>query len=152
MIKFEGVIRRKLQNIDFPNTFPDLEMKNIKSLLSILSCTLGYSVVFCFPALADQCSYITKEQGLNALSRLDLNQTIYLLCEPCGETTPEPLTIETLSMETVNYQDFWQIKANDRGIDLAYVFIDSGIEGNLINLAAISDCEATSVSPILSQE
>ena len=52
-------------------------MKNIFSLLSILSCTLGYCAVLCFPALADQCSYITKEQASTAISRLNLNQTIF---------------------------------------------------------------------------
>ena len=124
-------------------------MKNIQSLWSILSCTLSCYAVLCFPALADQCSYITKEQATTAISRLELDRTIYLLCEPCGETNPQPMKIETLAMETVEYQDFWQVKVNDRGIDLAYVFIDSGVDDNLINLAAVSNCQATRVSPVL---
>ncbi|MDJ0744069.1 MAG: hypothetical protein QNJ32_11975 [Xenococcaceae cyanobacterium MO_167.B27] len=124
-------------------------MINVKSFLSIFGCTLSYCTLLCVPALADQCSYITKEQALTAVSRLNLNQTIYLLCEPCGEEIPKPTRIENLSIEIVNYQDYWQVKVNDRGIDLAYVFIDSGIDGNLINLAAISDCQARSVSTVL---
>ncbi len=127
-------------------------MKNIFSLLSIFSCTLGYYAVLCFPALADQCSYITKEQAIRAVSRLELNQTIYKLCEPCGEKNPQPMRIETLAIETVDYQDFWQVKVNNQGIDLAYVFIDSGVDGNFVNLAALSDCPATKVSPVLSQQ
>ncbi|MDJ0573506.1 MAG: hypothetical protein QNJ53_31320 [Pleurocapsa sp. MO_192.B19] len=127
-------------------------MKNIFSLLSILSCTLGYCAVPCFPALADQCSYITKEQASTAISRLNLNQTIYKLCEPCGEKNPQPTMIENLSMETVDGKDFWQVKVNAQGIDLAYVFIDSGIDGNFINLAAVANCTATRVSPVLSQQ
>ncbi len=126
-------------------------MEKVKSLLSILSCTVvGCYGLLCFPALADQCAYITKEQAKRAISRLNLNQTIYLLCEPCGEKMPQATVITNLSMETVDYQDFWQVKVNEKGIDLAYVFIDSGIEGNYwVNLAAVADCQAQSVSPVL---
>ena len=124
-------------------------MKNTKSLLSIFGCTVGYLTLLCLPALADQCSYITKEQAVTAVSRLDLNDIIYLLCEPCGETTPKLTIIKSLSAETVNYEEYWQVKVNNQGIDLAYVFIDAGIENNLVNLAAISDCPARSVSLVL---
>ena len=124
-------------------------VKKIKSLCSIFGCTLSYCAVLCFPALAVRCSYITKEQAKRAISRLKLNQTIYLLCEPCGEKTPQPTMITNLSMETVNYQNFWQVKVNDKGIDLAYVFVDSGIEDNLVNLAAGSNCKASDVSLVL---
>jgi hypothetical protein len=127
-------------------------MNNIKSFLSIFGWTLGYSAVICFPVLADQCSYITKEQALTAISRLNLDQTIYSLCEPCGEKIPEPIKIETLSIETVDEQNFWQVKVNDEGIDLAYVFINSGIDGNFVNLAAVANCQAGQVSPVLSPQ
>ena len=127
-------------------------MKNIKSLLSILSCTLSYYALLCLPVLADQCSYITKEQAIRAISRLKLNQTIYFLCEPCGEEKPQPTRITALSAETVNYQDYWQVKVNEQGIDLAYVFVNSGVDGNIINLAVIADCEATRVSSVLSPQ
>ena len=124
-------------------------MNNNKSLLSTFCCTVGYLTMLCLPALADQCSYITKEQALSAISRLNLNQIIYLLCEPCGETVPKLTVIKSLSAETVNYEKYWQVKVNNRGIDLAYVFVDSGIENNLVNLAAISNCPAQRVSPVL---
>jgi len=104
-------------------------MEKVKSLLSILSCTVvGCYGLLCFPALADQCAYITKEQAKRAISRLNLNQTIYLLCETYGEKIPQATRITNLSMETVDYQDFWQVKVNGKGMDLTYVFIDSGIE------------------------
>lgn len=52
---------------------------------------------------------------------------------------------------TSNYEDFWKVKVNGKGIDLAYVFIDSDIEDNLVNLAAIANCPAERVSPVLSE-
>ena len=52
-------------------------------------------------------------------------------------------------MEKVDYQDYWQIKVNGEGIDLAYVFVNSKIENKFVNLAAIADCPAQQVSPLL---
>ncbi len=126
-------------------------MNKIKSLLSIFGSTVSCVTLLCLPALADQCSYITKEQALTAVSRLNLNDTIYFLCEPCGETIPRSAVIKSLSATTVNYQDYWQVQVNDQGIDLAYVFVNSSIDNNLINLAAVSNCPARSVSTVLSE-
>lgn len=120
-------------------------MNKIEVLLAALvSVWLGAA-----PALADQCAYITKAQALTAVFRLNAGQTIYQLCEPCGETAATPVAIESLAISTVGYQDFWQVKINEEGIDLAYVFVESGIDNRLINLAAIAGCPATKVSPIL---
>ncbi|BAZ45165.1 hypothetical protein NIES4102_21830 [Chondrocystis sp. NIES-4102] len=128
-------------------------MKNTKSQLSIFGITLSYlTTILCTSALADQCAYITKEQAQTAVSRLNLDQTIYSFCEPCGDKIPQPMTIERLGIETVDYQDFWQVKVNNGGIDLAYIFIDSGVDGNFLNLAAVANCQATQVSPIISPQ
>lgn len=109
----------------------------------------SYILLLGLPALADQCSYITKEQALISLSRLNVGQTLYLFCEPCGDKNPKSTVIKSLSTETVGYQDYWQVKVNQQGIDLAYTFVESGINNYLLNLAAIAGCPATGVSPIL---
>lgn len=128
-------------------------MKSTKSLLSIFSVTLSYlATILCTSALADQCAYITKEQAQTAVSRLSLDLTIYSLCEPCGDKIPQPMTIESLGIETVDYQDYWQVKVNNEGIDLAYIYVNSGVDGNFLNLAAVANCQATQVSPILSPQ
>jgi hypothetical protein len=117
--------------------------------IKILLIAIGTLWLGAAPALADQCAYITKAQALTAVSRLNAGQTIYQLCEPCGETAATPAAIKSLAISTVGYQDFWQVKVNEEGIDLAYVFVESGIDNRLINLAAIAGCTATKVSPIL---
>lgn len=127
-------------------------MNKITSWFSNCTCTLGLLLTFSLPAFADQCAYITRKQAVNAISRLDLGQSIYFLCEPCGENIPQIAKITDLSMGTVGYEDFWQVNVNKKGIDLAYTFIDSGIENNLINLAAISNCPAELVSPTLLED
>ena len=117
--------------------------------LQTVACALSYTAIFTLPAIADQCSYLTKERALTAMARLNIGDTIYQLCEPCGEKTTQPTSIQNLSLEKVDFEDYWQVKINGEGIDLAYVFVDSGIENNFVNLAAIADCPAQQVSPLL---
>lgn len=100
-------------------------------------------------ALADQCSYITKEQSLKAIARLNVGQTIYEFCEPCGDKIPTALSIKELSAGTVGYENYWGVNVNGSNIDLAYTFIDAGINNQKINLAAVVGCPAASVSVIL---
>ncbi len=124
-------------------------MNKVKFYSLSITTALGWSICMSLTALADQCSYISKEQALNAIARLDIDQNLYFLCEPCGEKMPQLTKINHLSMEKVDYEDFWQIEVNHEGIDLAYVFVDSGVENNFVNLAAIANCPAQSVSPVL---
>lgn len=117
---------------------------------STLILTLITTVLVSSPAYGDQCAYITKEQALKAISFLNLKQTIYLFCEPCGDKVAQPLQIQSLSVATVDYEDFWEVSVNEKGIDLAYTFIESSLEKKSINLAAIAGCPARDVSPVLS--
>ncbi|MDJ0842902.1 hypothetical protein [Crocosphaera sp.] len=100
-------------------------------------------------AYGDQCSYVNKGQALKAATFLKLNQLIYLFCEPCGETVPQPVTIQSISVGTVSYEDFWQLSINDRGVDLAYTYIPSSLGQKPINLAALAGCPARDVSPFI---
>jgi len=84
-------------------------MNKINYWLSNCTFTLGYLITFALSAFADQCAYITQEQAIDAISRLSLEQNIYFLCEPCGETMPKLVEISDLSMGTVDYKNFWQV-------------------------------------------
>ena len=100
-------------------------------------------------ALADQCAYITKEQSLAAIARLNLGNTIYQFCEPCGDIKPTPVSIQELSATSTGYEDYWEVKVNGSNIDLAYTFIDARINNRKINLAAVVGCPASNVNVIL---
>lgn len=115
----------------------------------MFSLSIGTLAFFSLPAFADQCAYISKKQALEAVSRLQVGQTLYHLCEPCGETVPKVVTIESLSVGTVGYEDFWQVQVNNEGIDLAYVYIETNPRKPPINLAAVSGCPTTDVSRFL---
>lgn len=116
-----------------------------RAIFLALCFTGGFSL----SALADQCAYINKAQALAAVSRLNLGQTVYQFCQPCGDRQPEPLLIKTLSMGTTGYKDFWEVQINGSGIDLAYTFVNAGIKDQKVNLAAVAGCPALDVSTTL---
>jgi hypothetical protein len=116
-------------------------------LISLCVC-LG----FANEAWADRCAYVSKEQALAAVSRLQVGQTIYQLCEPCGDRVPNPISIQALSAATTGSQDFWEVKVNDASIDLAYIFVHSANSDRKINLAAAIGCPARDVSIVLPEK
>lgn len=117
----------------------------LNPILLSLCLTLGIGS----KALADQCSYITKEQSLAAVARLKVGQTIYQFCQPCGDQAPTPVSIKDLSAGTTGYQNYWEVKVNSSNIDLAYTYVDAGIGNQKINLAAVVGCPASNVSVLL---
>jgi hypothetical protein len=123
----------------------------MKTICSITIACIS-SLVITLPALADQCAYVTKEEALSAVSHIDLGDTIYELCEPCGDTQPTAVEVRSLAVRTVDYEDFWEVAINNNGIDLAYVFVESKIDSPPINLAAVSGCSANDISPVLPEE
>jgi hypothetical protein len=121
-------------------------MDSVRSLS--LSIFLGLTVSL--PAFADQCSGISKQQALLAVARLNVGQTIYELCEPCGETRPKALYISSLAAQTAGSKnEYWSVAVNGKSIDLAYIFIKSGRSGQLFNLARATSCPASDVSNTL---
>jgi hypothetical protein len=119
------------------------------NLAKSLSLGIFSSLLMSLPALADQCAYITKEQATLIASKLQVGQTLYELCEPCGETRPKAVKIASLSAEKVDYKDFWEVQVNNKGIDLAYRFIELNTDGQAVNLAFIAGCPTKGVSNTL---
>lgn len=121
-------------------------MNNFKSLSFYCASTLGFCLVFAIPALADQCSYVTDNQALNAKERLEMDREFLAFCELCDDEKPELKVAKKISVEKVNFKDYWQVKVNDQGIDLAYTYVQLEPEGEHINLAAIVGCSTTGVT------
>ena len=119
----------------------------IQKLLKVISLGVGFTFTIGSAVYADQCAYTSKQQAIAAVSRLDEGQTIYELCEPCGDAVPKALKIKSVSAGTVGYEFLWGVKVNDRNIDLAYTYIDDGKNKNRkVNLANLASCPASDVS------
>lgn len=118
----------------------------IKKLFKVISLGLGFTLVGS-AVYADQCAYTSKQQAIAAVSRLEKGQTIYQLCEPCGDTVPKALRINSVSAGTVGYESYWGVQVNNSNIDLAYTYINDGNNKNKkVNLANLASCPASDVS------
>ncbi|MBA2748472.1 MAG: hypothetical protein H0U45_06960 [Tatlockia sp.] len=118
----------------------------IKKLFKVVFLGFGFTLVGS-AVYADQCAYTSKQQAIAAVSRLEKGQTIYQLCEPCGDTIPKALKINAVSAGTVGYRSYWGVQVNNSNIDLAYTYIDDGNNKNRkVNLANLASCSASDVS------
>lgn len=94
-------------------------------------------------SMADQCSYVAKAQAKLALKMVLETTTLQTLCEPCGETIAKKVAYKDVGVRDVNYQGYWQLHADGKGLDLAYTYV------NGLNLAQLVGCTATGVSASL---
>lgn len=122
---------------------------NIQKLGKVVVLGIGCTLALSWAAFADQCAYITKQQAIAAVSRLEKGQTIYKLCEPCGEI-PQAVKINSVSAGTVGYENYWGVKVNEQNIDLAYTYINtSNNKERKVNLATLARCPAQNVSSFI---
>jgi hypothetical protein len=70
-------------------------------------------------------------------------------CQPCGDTAPQPLKITDLAAETVESENYWQVRVNGNGIDLAYSYIPLPKSNSKVNIAALVKCPTQKVSPLV---
>jgi hypothetical protein len=135
-----------------------LGLKRQLSLAIVTTLSMCLSAVF---ARADQCALVSKQQALAAMSRLEVGDTIYNLCELCGEKQPSSIVIDKVELTNDPSSKLWQIEINDRQIDFAYTYVlakapsdrpsRSQLERNsYINLSLVARCPATGFKPILS--
>jgi MYXO-CTERM domain-containing protein len=111
--------------------------------LALLSGTLLATTT----ARADQCGYVTEAQAEDALALVEAGAHLVEYCEPCGEQ-PVSVSVETIAAAPAGFESYWEVKVNDTGIDLAYVFVENG-DGNWVNLAHMVDCPVDGVSCVL---
>ncbi len=89
-------------------------MRKIAVVILILTFTLT--------AFADQAAYITKNQAERAVALLKEKTQIKHYCAPCDDKSIRTEEIQTIEAAPAGYEDFWEVKINGEGIDLAYVY------------------------------
>lgn len=83
---------------------------------------ISAALVLAVPVFADQAAYISEKEAKKAVKLLKDEKMIIHFCEPCGDTSQEAVVIETIEAVKTGYEDYWEVKVNGKGIDLAYVF------------------------------
>jgi hypothetical protein len=115
----------------------------IKALL-----VLTVLAIFAVAAYADQAAYITQAQAEKAAAFLTGKMQIRHYCAPCDDKGDRVEDIKTVVAAPVGYQDFWEVKVNGDGIDLAYVYFQTE-DGKWKNLAKELDIKVSDVPKYL---
>jgi len=109
-------------------------------------------------ALADQCAWVTKDQGDRAAALLRAGPAAFLeYCEPCGDApptkaSPKPIAIDATGQRAIEVRsvndDAVEVFVNGSEVDLAYTFVRRGTD-EWRNVARLVGCEATDVSDVV---
>jgi hypothetical protein len=91
-------------------------------------------MILAISILGDQAAYISKADAQKTATFLKDKGEILNYCEPCDDKSKTLTKIETVEAASANYQDFWEVKVNGEGIDLAYVYFKNK-DGKWKNLA-----------------
>jgi len=70
--------------------------------------------------------------------------TFLSYCEPCQNDTPRNISISSVTIEDVNYENYWQVLVNKKSIDLAYIFVKEN--DTWVNLAHKINLQVRGVS------
>lgn len=93
-------------------------MRSIKHI----ALALVISAFAATAVLADQAAWITKEQAEKAVALLKDKKQIRHYCNPCKDKGDKVEDIETVDLAKIEDEDYWEVKINGEGVDLAYVY------------------------------
>ncbi len=79
-------------------------------------------LIFALTAFADQAAYITEKQAKKAVKLLKNKKLIKHYCKPCDDQSKRSEEIVTIEAVPTGYEDYWEVRVNGAGIDLAYVY------------------------------
>lgn len=99
-------------------------------------------------AYADQAAFITQAQAEKAAAFLTGKMQIRHYCAPCDDKDDRVEDIKNVVAEPAGYQDYWEVKVNGEGIDLAYVYFQTN-DGKWKNLAKELDIKVSDVPKYL---
>lgn len=85
-------------------------------------CAILMMLVLPIIALADQAAYITKAEAERAAALLKTAKQIKHYCALCEDKSVRTEDVETVESAAAGYQNYWEVKINGEGIDLAYVY------------------------------
>lgn len=120
-------------------------------MLKKLAVVLVLSLMLSLTAFADQAAYVTKSQAEKAAAFLKSQKQIRHYCAPCDDKGDKIEDVKEVSAAPAGYQDFWEVKVNGDGIDLAYVYFQTK-DGKWKNLAKELDIKVDDVPKFLDKD
>ena len=119
--------------------------KSMKPKLTLFAILLAF---FTTTVFADQAAYITRAQAEKAAAFLKDKGEIRHYCAPCDDKGDRTDAIATVEAVDAGYQNYWEVKVNGEGIDLAYVYFKTK-KGKWKNLAKELDVKVRDVPKFL---
>lgn len=101
------------------------------------------------PAFADQAAWISRNEASRALKELAEATSIKHFCAPCDDQSVTDEAIENIGLFRVEGQNYWEIRVNGKGIDLAYVYFQK--RGRWVNAAMAARIKVSDVPRELSR-
>ncbi len=77
---------------------------------------------FAAPTFADQAAWVSRAQAAKALEILARHEMIKHYCAPCGDKAAVDERIESIGLFPIRGENYWEIRINGKGVDLAYVY------------------------------
>jgi hypothetical protein len=110
-------------------------------------------------ARADQCAWVSGEVAQRAKEALRPGKRVIDYCEPCKgkhRGTRRPKKIAKVEVKVIKSRHtaevFHEVVVNGRGVDLAYLFLESPTSSQFDNVALKVGCPARDVSATLDPE
>ncbi len=120
----------------------------LKTQLRQAIAVLVVGALFTVSTFADQAAYITKAQADKAAAFLKDKKQIRHYCAPCDDKGDRVEEIAKVEAVKVDYQHYWEVQVNGKGIDLAYVYFQAK-DGKWKNLARELDVKVKDVPKTL---
>lgn len=124
-----------------------MDTQFMKKFITI-GLVLAFTLTLSLTAFADQAAYITEKQAKKAAEFLKKKDKIKHFCAPCGDKESRVEEIETVEAVPTGYENYWEVKVNGKGIDLAYVYYELK-KGKWKNLAKKMKIKVSDVPKII---
>lgn len=98
---------------------------------------------------ADQAAYLSKEEAQRGYALIPTGGEIRHFCAPCGDTTWRAEEVRRKSIDKTDFQDYYEVRVNGVGVDLAYVYVPEG--DRWVNVARRAGIEVSDVPETLDQ-
>ncbi|MDM7923162.1 MAG: hypothetical protein QUS14_12755 [Pyrinomonadaceae bacterium] len=96
------------------------------------------------PVFADQAAWVSRAEAERALKLLASQQVVRHYCAPCGDKSVRSEVVESIGLFKVEDSEYWEIRVNGKGVDLAYIYFLKKRD-RWVNAAMAADIDVSDV-------
>lgn len=123
------------------------KIKNV-SLIACIALVMLFSAEI---AYADQAAWVSKAEAQRALKILAEYDTVTHYCAPCKDGKVAQERIENIGLFKVQGENYWEIRINGKGVDLAYIYFPKK-QNKWVNVAMTAKIDVSDVPKELSKD